>query len=61
VLNGQPATVFVQDGRVVTALVLDISDGAIVGVRAVSNPDKLVHLQRQLPAGATDGVATGGV
>ena len=31
VLNGQPATVFVQDGTVVTALVLDISDGVIVG------------------------------
>jgi RNA polymerase sigma-70 factor (ECF subfamily) len=55
VLNGQPATVFVHDGTVVTALVLDILDGVIVGVRAVSNPDKLVHLQRQLPAGAAGG------
>ncbi len=51
VLNGQPATVFVLDGTVVSALVLDIADGVVVGVRAVSNPDKLVHLQRQLPAG----------
>ena len=49
VLNGQPATVFVDDGVVVTALVLDIMEGVIVGVRAVSNPDKLAHLQRELP------------
>jgi RNA polymerase sigma-70 factor, ECF subfamily len=48
VLNGQPATVFVDDGDVVAALVLDIMDGSIVGVRAVSNPDKLVRLRAQL-------------
>ena len=44
VLNGQPATVFVDDDHVVSALVLDILDGSIVGVRSVSNPDKLEHL-----------------
>ncbi len=49
VLNGQPATVFVDPGgHVVVALVLDILDGLIVGVRVVSNPEKLGHLSDQL-------------
>jgi RNA polymerase sigma-70 factor, ECF subfamily len=50
-LNGQPALVFLdgQDGQtVVSALVLDIGDGKIVGVRTVSNPDKLARLNHQL-------------
>jgi hypothetical protein len=48
VLNGQPATVFVDRGAVVAALVLDIVDGAIVGVRSVTNPDKLARLNVRL-------------
>ena len=52
VLNGQPATVFVEGGVVVAALVLDILDGSIVGVRAVTNPDKLERLTARLPSGA---------
>jgi RNA polymerase sigma-70 factor (ECF subfamily) len=48
VLNGQPATVFVDQGAVVAALVLDISDGRIVGVRVVSNPEKLGRLSERL-------------
>ncbi len=52
VLNGQPASVFVQDGAVVSALVLDIMDGSIVGVRVVSNPDKLARLSAHLRADA---------
>ncbi len=48
VLNGQAATVFVHDGSVVNALVLDIMDGLIVGVRVVTNPDKLRRLTAQL-------------
>ena len=44
VLNGQPATVFVDGDTVVAALVLDIMDGSIVGVRSVTNPDKLARL-----------------
>jgi RNA polymerase sigma-70 factor (ECF subfamily) len=51
VLNGQPATVLVDEGAVVAALVLDILDGAVVGVRAVTNPDKLVRLSATLPVG----------
>ncbi len=48
VLNGQPATVFIDQGAVVAALVLDISDGRIVGVRVVSNPEKLGRLSERL-------------
>jgi RNA polymerase sigma-70 factor (ECF subfamily) len=50
VLNGQPASVFVRDGAIVWALVLDIMDGSIVGVRVVSNPDKLARLTAHLLA-----------
>jgi RNA polymerase sigma-70 factor, ECF subfamily len=59
ILNGQPATVFVEDESVVTALVLDIMDGLIVGVRAVTNPDKLQRLSAQIRAmaDAPDGPA----
>ena len=49
VLNGQSATVFVDEaGNVVSALVLDILEGLIVGVRAVTNPDKLGWLSAHL-------------
>ena len=37
--------VFEDNGRVITALTLDISDNLIVDVRVVTNPDKLVALQ----------------
>ena len=53
VLNGQPATVFMQGSAVVAALVLDIMDGSIVGVRSVTNPDKLARLSAQLPESAS--------
>jgi RNA polymerase sigma-70 factor (ECF subfamily) len=49
VLNGQPATVFVDDdGTVVCVLSLDILEEQIVGVRAVLNPEKLERLGEQL-------------
>jgi RNA polymerase sigma-70 factor (ECF subfamily) len=51
ILNGQPATVFVDGLVVVAALVLDILDGLVVGVRFVSNPDKLARLSEQLLGG----------
>lgn len=41
VLNGQPGAVLVENGVVVASLVLDILRGRIIGVRVVSNPDKL--------------------
>jgi RNA polymerase sigma-70 factor (ECF subfamily) len=45
-LNGQPAAVVVAHGHVVAALVLDIIEGTVVGVRVVTNPDKLSHLDQ---------------
>ncbi len=47
-LNGQPAAVFIDDGEVVGALVLDILGGKIVAVRSVTNPDKLQRLTSAL-------------
>lgn len=47
-LNGQPSAVFIEDGRVETALVLDILGGKIVGVRVVSNPEKLGRLSGEM-------------
>ncbi len=51
VLNGQPATVFMDGDTVAAAMVLDILDGMIVGVRVVSNPDKLERLGAALGSG----------
>jgi RNA polymerase sigma-70 factor, ECF subfamily len=44
ILNGQPASVFMDGATVVAAMVLDILDGMVVAVRVVSNPDKLERL-----------------
>jgi len=49
-LNDQPAVVFVDGDQVVSAVVLDIVDARIVGVRVVSNPDKLERLQAAPPS-----------
>lgn len=44
-VNGQPGAIFRdRDGKVLTALVLDILDGQIQAIRSVSNPDKLGHV-----------------
>jgi RNA polymerase sigma-70 factor (ECF subfamily) len=45
-LNGQPGLVFTVERTVTMALALDVSDGLIVDVRVVTNPQKLVALQR---------------
>jgi RNA polymerase sigma-70 factor (ECF subfamily) len=46
-VNGQPgALTRSPEGDVLTAMVLEIADGQIRAVRAVSNPDKLGHLGR---------------
>jgi RNA polymerase sigma-70 factor, ECF subfamily len=63
ILNGQPAAVLVDGDTVVAAIVLDILEGRVVGVRVVSNPDKLRRLGAQLaataqgPSGAPDSQA----
>ena len=41
VINGEPGTVFVDDGVAITTIAYDVMDDRIVGVRVVSNPDKL--------------------
>jgi RNA polymerase sigma-70 factor, ECF subfamily len=44
-LNGQPGAIFRdRNGGVLSTLALDILDGQIQTIRAVSNPDKLGHL-----------------
>ena len=58
VLNGQPAAILTDGGIVVGAIVLDIMDGSIVGVRVVRNPDKLVRLTAHLPESAAPGLAS---
>jgi RNA polymerase sigma-70 factor (ECF subfamily) len=50
ILNGQPAAVIVDGQEVVAAIVLDIMEARIVGVRVVTNPDKLQRLRAQLLA-----------
>jgi len=61
VLNGQPAAVLMDGGTVVGAIVLDIMDGSIVGVRVVRNPDKLARLSARLSVSfaAADHLAEG--
>jgi RNA polymerase sigma-70 factor, ECF subfamily len=44
-LNGRPGVVFEADGQVTMALTLDVRGDTVVGVRVVTNPDKLVALQ----------------
>ena len=45
VVNGQPGFVsYDGSGRVVSALSIEIADGAVVALRSVVNPDKLGHL-----------------
>jgi RNA polymerase sigma-70 factor, ECF subfamily len=53
-LNGQPGLVVLDHGVALAAVVLDIAGGRVCGVRIVSNPDKLVALNRSL-AGAPEG------
>jgi len=40
-LNGHPGVVIEASGEVTTALVLDVIDGQVSGVRVVTNPEKL--------------------
>ena len=44
-VNGQPGAIFRdRDGKVLTAIALDMLDGQIQTIRSVQNPDKLGHL-----------------
>ncbi|MFZ0666712.1 MAG: RNA polymerase sigma factor SigJ [Acidimicrobiales bacterium] len=46
-LNGQPGLIFEENGRVTSAVVIDVLDGKIAGIRVVANPEKLTALQRR--------------
>jgi RNA polymerase sigma-70 factor (TIGR02957 family) len=44
-INGQPGAVFIdRDGRPVGILTVDVADGLIQTIRAITNPEKLTHL-----------------
>jgi RNA polymerase sigma-70 factor (ECF subfamily) len=43
-VNGEPGVLGLVDGRVITAVAVEVVDDLITGIRIVSNPDKLVHL-----------------
>jgi RNA polymerase sigma-70 factor (ECF subfamily) len=43
-LNGQPGLLFREDGRLVAAWSLELSEGAVLAIRGITNPDKLARL-----------------
>jgi hypothetical protein len=44
-VNGQPGAVFLgQGGRAVLIASLDNTDGFVLSIHAISNPEKLCHL-----------------
>jgi RNA polymerase sigma-70 factor (TIGR02957 family) len=43
-INGQPGLVGIEDGVLVAAWSIVVSDGAIQTIHGVTNPDKLVHI-----------------
>ena len=53
-LNGQPGIVIDEHGEPASAIVLDVLDGSICGVRIVANPDKLRALRAPSPMGAAE-------
>jgi hypothetical protein len=40
--------IMVDEDKVVATLVLDILGGRVIGVRSVTNPQKLEHVQHQV-------------
>ncbi|GHH83841.1 DNA-directed RNA polymerase sigma-70 factor [Kitasatospora indigofera] len=54
-VNGQPGAIFRdREGRILQTMALDVLDGRVQAVRAVSNPDKLGHLGPVADAWAVD-------
>ncbi len=53
-VNCEPAMLVRVDGRLDAVYVCSIADDAIVGIRVVRNPEKLVYLGRQLSAAERD-------
>lgn len=49
-INGQPGGVLRdRAGRIITVIALEVLDGGVQTVRAISNPDKLAHLGEVAP------------
>jgi len=44
-VNGRPGALIRQDGRVISALSVEIADGRVTEFLSVANPDKLHHLR----------------
>ena len=40
-VNGGPGILVTSEGRLITAIVLDVADGVVHAVHLVANPDKL--------------------
>ncbi|MFF8653009.1 RNA polymerase sigma-70 factor [Streptomyces huasconensis] len=54
-VNGQPGAVFRdRDGKILHIMVLDVLDGRVQAVRAVTNPDKIDHIGPVADAWAID-------
>ena len=52
-VNGQPGAVFIdREDRPLVAVALDIADGLVQTIRAVSNPEKLQYLRRSAGSSA---------
>ena len=58
-VNGAPAILGASAGTLVGVLVLEISEGQIIAVRAVANPDKLRFASRQVAGHVTAAPALG--
>ena len=44
-VNGQPGALLVDaEGRIISVMALDISEGQVQGIASIVNPDKLAHL-----------------
>lgn len=44
-VNGDPGVLYFDgQGRLISVLAIDITDGQITGINAIANPDKLAHL-----------------
>jgi RNA polymerase sigma-70 factor (ECF subfamily) len=51
-VNGQPGAKFIDaDGRLINVMSLDVSDGVVVAIRSIVNPEKLQHLGPLSPIG----------
>jgi RNA polymerase sigma-70 factor, ECF subfamily len=44
-LNGQPGIIFVKAGEITDAVVIDVLEGMVSGVRIIANPQKLAGLR----------------